>query len=147
MASTLLLDSFLPYKLVNLANDMSLALSKIYKEQFDITVPEWRTLAQLAEQDGLSAKQIGKLTSMDKSKVSRAVKMLEAKALLIKSPDHKDNRSTQVSLTAQGQILYRQITPHALAWEKGIINSIHSSEYKDFMSILDKLSQQVKQLN
>jgi len=78
------LNQFVPHRMVHLASNISLALSKIYKQKFDITIPEWRVLAQLAEQQKLYSKDIGEITSMDKSKVSRAVKALETKDYLIR---------------------------------------------------------------
>jgi DNA-binding MarR family transcriptional regulator len=65
--------------MVHLATSISLVLSKIYKQKFDITIPEWSVLAQLAEQQKLYSKDICEITSMDRSKVSRAVKTLESK--------------------------------------------------------------------
>ena len=114
------LNQFVPYRMVQLASNISLALSKIYKQTFDITIPEWRVLAQLAEQQKLYSKDIGEITSMDKSKVSRAVKALESKDYLIKQTDKKDNRAVYLSLSVKGQSLYQKIAPKALQWEKAI---------------------------
>ena len=36
------LDSFLPYRLVSLSQRISQALSSIYREEFGVSVPEWR---------------------------------------------------------------------------------------------------------
>ena len=85
------LHQFVPYRMVHLAANISLALSKIYKQEFDISIPEWRVLAQLAQQQKLYSKDIGKITSMDKSKVSRAVKVLENKHYLIRQTDKNDH--------------------------------------------------------
>jgi DNA-binding MarR family transcriptional regulator len=120
-----------------------LALSKIYKQEFDITIPEWRVLAQLAEQQKLYSKDIGEITSMDKSKVSRAVKVLENKHYLIRQTDNKDNRAAYLSLTAQGEALYKKIAPKALQWEKQLIGVLDVSEHRDLMKMLDKLDKQV----
>jgi DNA-binding MarR family transcriptional regulator len=137
------LNRFVPYRMVHLASNISLALSKIYKQKFDITIPEWRVLAQLAEQQKLYSKDIGEITSMDKSKVSRAAKALESKGYLIKQTDKNDNRAAYLSLTVQGLMLYQKIAPKALQWEKQLIGVLDASEHRELMKVLDKLDKQV----
>lgn len=137
------LNQFLPYRMVHLASNISVALSKIYKQEFDISIPEWRVLAQLAQQQKLYSKDIGEITSMDKSKVSRAVKALENKHYLIKQTDKKDNRAAYLSLTVQGNTLYQKIAPKALQWERQLIKVLEVSEHKDLMKLLDKLDKQI----
>ncbi|MGK0267450.1 MAG: DNA-binding MarR family transcriptional regulator [Paraglaciecola sp.] len=140
------LHQFVPYRMVHLAAKISLALSKIYKQEFDISIPEWRVLAQLASQQKLYSKDIGDITSMDKSKVSRAVKVLENKHYLIRQADKNDNRAAYLSLTAQGETLYQQIAPKALQWERELVGVLAASEHKDLLNILDKLDKQVLQV-
>jgi DNA-binding MarR family transcriptional regulator len=137
------LDQFVPYRMVHLAANISLALSKIYKQEFDITIPEWRVLAQLAQQQKLYSKDIAEITSMDKSKVSRAVKVLENKQYLLRQTDKNDNRAAYLSLTVQGKALYEKIVPKALQWEKQLIDVLEVSEHRDLMKILEKLDKQV----
>lgn len=137
------LNQFVPYRMVHLAANISLALSKIYKQEFDISIPEWRVLAQLAMQQKLYSKYIGEATSMDKSKVSRAVKALESKDYLLRKTDKNDNRAATLSLTAQGKILYEKIAPKALQWEKELTGVLDATEHQNLMQILDKLDKQV----
>jgi DNA-binding MarR family transcriptional regulator len=144
--TSLQLGQFVPYRMVHLASNISLALSKIYKQEFDISIPEWRVLAQLAEQEKLYSKDIGQITSMDKSKVSRAVKSLESKCYLIRQADKKDNRAAYLSLTVHGVALYQKIAPKALQWEKQLIGVLTAGESADLMNILDKLDKQALQI-
>ena len=138
-----MLNHFLPYRLLNLATNISNSCSTIYKNDFDLTIPEWRILARLAEHERLNAKNIGKITFMDKSKVSRAVKLLDEKGYLKKEKDQHDNRASYLSLTDEGKTLHQQISPIALNWEKQLISVLDASEYRDLMRIMDKLDQQV----
>ena len=140
------LNQFVPYRMVHLASNISLALSKIYKKEFDITIPQWRVLAQLAEQQKLYSKDIGAITSMDKSKVSRAVKALENKDYLLRQTNIKDNRAAYLSLTVKGKTLYQKIAPKALQWESELISVLDANEHRVLMNILDKLDKQVFQV-
>lgn len=141
--SMIKLNEFVPYRMVKLASNMSNSLSKIYKREFDITVAEWRVLAQLAERKVLYAKDIGLRTSMDKSKVSRAVKSLEQRAYLQKKLDIKDQRATSLSLTSEGLELYKSIVPMVLQWERSLMSVLNQNEFQSLMVILDKLDGQL----
>lgn len=137
------LNQFVPYRMVNLAANMSLALSKIYKKEFDLNIAQWRVLAQLGEQQALYAKDIGEVTAMDKSKVSRAVKNLEEKGYINRQTDKKDNRAAYLSLTPTGKSLYKRIVPKALEWERQLMLALDSGECDAFVQSLTKLDKRV----
>ena len=144
---SLMLNHFLPYLMVNISKRISDSCSKIYMEDFNLSIPEWRILARLAEDDRQNARDIGEITFMDKSKVSRAVKQLDAKGCLIKEKDQNDNRITYLILTDSGRALYNQIAPRALGWESDLIKALDVSEYRDLVRILDKLNNQLDSID
>ena len=55
----LILEDFLPYRLNRLAEAVSRDFSRIYRERYGLTRPEWRTLAALGQYGTMTAKQIG----------------------------------------------------------------------------------------
>ncbi|GAC33071.1 MarR family winged helix-turn-helix transcriptional regulator [Paraglaciecola polaris] len=139
----ILLKLFVPYRMVNLATRISHAFSQTYRNQFSLAIPDWRLLACLGEYERLTAKDIAELTLMDKSKVSRAVKQLADRSLLLREQDHNDNRAAYLSLTEQGWELYSQISPKALAWEEELLSVLDTTEYRNLMRIMEKLENQV----
>ncbi|GAA6152050.1 MarR family winged helix-turn-helix transcriptional regulator [Pseudoteredinibacter isoporae] len=143
---SLILNQFLPFRLVNLAKRVSDAYSWVYDRDYGLTIPEWRILARLGEQPGLSSKVIGEITMMDKSKVSRGVKQLEDKGLLLKNKDQQDNRVYYLSLTEEGQQLYHTIVPSALSWEAELLQSLDVAEYRDLFRIMEKLDKRLVEL-
>ncbi|MGS2720024.1 MarR family winged helix-turn-helix transcriptional regulator [Paraglaciecola aestuariivivens] len=141
------LNQFVPYRLVNLANKMSQGLSKIYKQSFDISIAEWRVLAQLAQQHKLCAKEVGEITAMDKSKVSRAVKLLQQKGLLSKQTKEQDNRTVYLSLSEQGTELYQQIVPKALEWEAKLFDDLAKDDRQSLLNLINKLDSSILALD
>lgn len=135
------LESFLPYLVNNLADRISNGLSRIYAGGYGLSIPEWRVLANLAEHGVLNAKQIVTTTGMEKSKVSRAVKNLTERGLILQRRKEEDNRARDLALTAAGVALYGDLVPHALAWEGQLLDCLSVSEYRDFMYLLGKLRQ------
>lgn len=93
--------------------------------------------------DGLSAKSLTVLASMDKSTVSRAVKLMLEKGYLAKHLDSSDKRASLLTLTPTGLELYHAIAPKALKWEAGLLDVLSASEYRDLMRIIDKLDKRL----
>ena len=71
------LEDFLPYRLNVVASLTSQALSRIYADRYGIGVPEWRVLVTLGQYGMMTGKAIGAHSHMHKTKVSRAVAVLE----------------------------------------------------------------------
>ena len=73
----LALESFLPYRLNRLADAVSREFSRIYRDRYGLTRPEWRLLATLGQYGTMTATAVGAHSAMHKTKVSRAVAALE----------------------------------------------------------------------
>ena len=85
-AAALKLDEFLPYRLNVCSALVTQALSRIYAARYKIGVPEWRVLVTLGEFGMMTAKAIGLHSHMHKTKVSRAVALLERRKLVSRRP-------------------------------------------------------------
>ena len=140
------LDSFLPYMINNLADRISAGLSVIYADEYDVTIPEWRILANLAQHRVLNAKQIVEFTGMEKSKVSRAVNNLTERGIITQQRTAADNRAKDLALTPGGETLYREIVPKVLDWESEPLNCLSVGEYRDLLYVLDKLRARVAEV-
>lgn len=139
MTEELRLRRFLPYRCNNLAEKISVSLSRIYVDEFGVSIPQWRILATLAEEGELQAKRIGELTNMDKVRVSRAVSALLEDGLLVRRACSADQRASLLRLSARGRRLYQRIVPEALAWERSLVASLSPVERQDLFTLLDKL--------
>ena len=140
------LQSFLPYVLNNLAERVSAGLSGIYVDEYQLSIPEWRVIANLAEHSPLNAQQIVELTTMEKSKVSRAVANLSERGLVTQRRAEGDSRAKDLTLTEDGVGLYRSIVPRVLNWERDLLAELTPGEYRDLMYLLDKLGSRLTTL-
>ncbi len=140
------LKNFMPYRLNNLSERVSVALSRIYSDQFDVSVAEWRILATLAEYPKLLAKEIGLQTHMDKVKVSRAVSALDQKGCLIKQKDSSDSRAIRLMLNETGILLYKEIAAKALEWEKALLKELDSEQQQTLYDLLNHLDTRVSRI-
>ncbi len=136
---SLSLQTFLPYRLSALSNRVSQSLASKYSKQFGISVQEWRIVAVLGESKSLSAVSITNRIAMDKVAVSRAVKKLLSKELVIKYVADGDNRRYDLQLSEKGIALYQQLVPIALSYEQKIMAQLSDSEQQQIFSFLNKL--------
>src|ERR1700682_541303 len=100
------LEEFLPYRLNVCASLVSAALSRVYAERHKIGVPEWRVLVTLGQFGMMTAKAIGGHSHMHKTKVSRAVALLERRKLVTRRANRADLREAFLSLTSAGREIY-----------------------------------------
>src|ERR1700683_4434202 len=92
------LEQFIPYQLNVVSSLVSQALSRVYAQRYGIGVPEWRVLVTLGQYQMMTAKAIGAHTHMHKTKVSRAVAILEKSRLLGRRPNREHKAEAFLSL-------------------------------------------------
>ena len=138
------LTTFLPYQLTHLATQVSNDFSSIYKKEFDLTIPQWRIIANLAQLGQSTAKQLCTQADMDKSTVSRAVKALIDEELIYSELNKHDKRAAFLMLSDKGMALYEKITPQALQWERALLSCLSDAEQHQLIAIFDKLKNKLQ---
>jgi DNA-binding MarR family transcriptional regulator len=111
-----------------LSNTVSSAIAAAYFAHFGLSIPEWRVMAVLAANPGLSAAEVTARTAMDKVAVSRAVATLLAAGRLRRTMAKVDRRRTHLELTPAGTRVYAQVVPMALKYEKHLIAPLSAQD-------------------
>ena len=122
------LTSFFPYRLAVFAERVSLSVSQLYADRFDLTRAEWRVVAALGANRTMAAKDIGPYSTLDKMQVSRAVARLEERGLIRRDEDTSDRRAKILSLTPAGRALHRRIVPLVRAREDWLLGALDPAE-------------------
>lgn len=141
MHDLLILDRFLPYRLSVLSNTVSTAIANRYTERFELRIPEWRVLAVLGMQPGLSAAEVAAKTAMDAVAVSRAVTRLIKQGRLERRYTSQDRRRSELRLSEQGQRVYEEIVPIARAYERALLDGLDATERLELDRLLQRLTQ------
>ena len=140
------LEHFLPYKLSLISNRISQGIAVTYEKHYQLRVQEWRVIAILGRYPGSSATEIINYTAMDKVTVSRAVKRLLGRALIIRSEDESDRRRMHLQLTAQGDAIYHSIIPAALDYEKQLMQQFDPADQQLLDRLIKKLDNAVSKV-
>ena len=112
------LSDFLPYRMAVAAERLSAGLAQHYREEFGISVAEWRVLVHVADAGSVSIRDIHKRVNLEKSKASRAASRLEAAGYLTKKTNETDRRLIVLTLTKAGRALMEQLTGIALDYQR-----------------------------
>ena len=139
--ATLELEGFLPYRLSVLSNRVSGAIARVYSERFALGVTEWRVMAVLGRYPDLSASEVAQRTAMDKVAVSRAVASLLESGRLEREIHDDDRRRSVLRLSAQGQAIYREVAPLAIAFEQRLLAGMDATERALLFRLLDRLDE------
>ncbi|MCZ4091379.1 MarR family winged helix-turn-helix transcriptional regulator [Sinorhizobium psoraleae] len=125
------LESFLPYRLNRAAEFIALRFAAQYKARYQLTRPEWRTLAALGSSGrSMTATEIGVHSSMHKTKVSRAVFGLEQRRWLKRAEDGRDRRLEHLALTPAGLSAYGELTELARAYQAELSTTLGADNMK-----------------
>ena len=144
--ASLILDTFLPYRLSIVNNKISDALSRTYSKQFDLTSMEWRVLAVLGQKEQMSADEICRFMETDKVAVSRAVTKLVRKKRISRKLSSSDRRRSILRLTKGGLSIYKSIVPLVLQLEDSLVAGLSLRERRQFTELLGKIDGQVSSL-
>ena len=145
-AGALRLEQFLPYQLNVVAALVSEALSRVYARRYRIGIPEWRVLVTLGQFGVMTGKAIGAHTHMHKTKVSRAVALLEKRKLLARRINRADMRESFLSLTAEGRAIYEELVPHALDFARRLTDILTPGDREAFQRALQQITDRSAQL-
>ena len=137
---------FLPYRLNVVASLVSQALSRIYAERYGIGVPEWRVLVTLGQYGMMTGKAIGAHSHMHKTKVSRAVALLEKRKLVARRANRADLREAFLSLTPAGRAIYEDLAPIALDFASRLSEAIEPADRAAFERAVDRLTERSAKL-
>jgi DNA-binding MarR family transcriptional regulator len=83
---------------------------------------------------------------MDKVRVSRAVKSLESRKLILRRPSEQDQRAQLLALTAEGEAMLAELIPEAHRFEDELLSAVNARQYRDLLLTMQTLERQLDQL-
>lgn len=143
MSDRFRLETFLPFRLNVLAQEVSERLSEIYAKRFNLDIPQWRILANLASRGEMTAQEVAVATFSHKSTISRAVAELETRKLIARTTSSKDKRAFALALTLKGRKLFEQLLPLVLEFEQNLLNRLAASEQKKLYEGIAALEREI----
>lgn len=136
-------EEFLLFRLSSVSRKVASACADVYFDEFGITVPEWRVLAQIGRFGSISAKNIAEKIPMDRVAISRAAAKCLSEGLIRETPNPADRRSKVLSFTPKGKEVYKSIIPRACELSNVVEAGLTRAEVKTLKALLAKLDKSV----
>src|SRR6202163_238577 len=95
---------------------------------YDLTAPQFATLARLYERGTLSQNLLGRLVAMEPANIRDVVLRLKKRRLVMTRRDKEDGRLILVSLTASGLSLVGKLLPIEIECTSRTLAALNASE-------------------
>ena len=136
--------NYVPSYLSHLNNRLSSGASKLYLKHFGVGINEWRILSVLSNWPRSNAVTIGETVGMHKTVVSRSLRQMELKKLVL--IDNADGQRL-IELTAAGQALHDRIVVIALERERLLLCDFSDVERRTLIALLARMLSNVEAVN
>jgi DNA-binding MarR family transcriptional regulator len=139
------LQDYMPYRLACLVENATASVSSRYKTH-GVSIAEWRVLAVLGELGTASSKVMISHTNMDKSRINRALNLLQEKNWVVRKDEPSDRRQNRVKLTRKGQRKFVEIAEVAHDWQSSWLGRLNKKEMSQLDALLKKLASGIPEL-
>ena len=107
--------------------------------RFGLSVPEWRVMACLVDEDGLGVGELAAMSIMKQPRMTKLLDRMAAQALVERRADPRDRRRALIHLTARGRAAVRPVLAAARAHEGAVLAPFSEAERAVIKQALDLL--------
>ena len=133
------LETFLPYRLAQSAEAISLEFYQLYRSAYGMTRPEWRVMAHLAQYGEMTARDICNQAGLHKTKVSRAVRKLSDRGWLRRKEIAHDRRFEVLALTKPGLRIHDAIAKEGAGYNQRLRERLGARNAAQLLKLLEQL--------
>ena len=108
---------------------------------YDLTAPQFATLARLYERGTLSQNLLGRLVAMEPANIRDVVLRLKKRRLVTCRRDPDDGRLNLVSLTPSGMALIEELIPIEIECTALTLASFNANERRILYEMLERLAE------
>ncbi len=111
----------------------------VHAADVELTPFEARTLATIARMPGSNQQVVAARMGCDKAQLTRAIKVLEARSLIVREPSVENWRALDLNLTAGGAYVFAQLQAHRSAVAQDCFANVTLAEREHLSAILRKM--------
>src|SRR5262245_46974053 len=137
-------DHYVPYLVGRIHKSMASAASILYRQRLGVGINDARILVVLARRPRITAKELSEDTALNKSVVSRSLRVLRAKGLVRLVPT--DGR-LEVELTPAGCDMHDRVSGVALEREALMLKGFSAGDKQTLIGFLHRLLKNVPLAN
>lgn len=136
----------LNYHLSRLLASSGAMIVRLCEGRYGITRREWRLIAVLAEDGGMSPSELATRVHLERGRVSALITALVDKKLLQRVPVPGDARRAEVTLTDAGKAVYDDLLPQSVRFQQEVLGVLTAPERHQFEAALQKLTEAAERI-
>jgi DNA-binding MarR family transcriptional regulator len=136
------LTDSLPY----LLNTIGVCLGEAFSAELSdhaLTLPMFRVLAALLQREEQRLGELSQMVRIEGSTLSRLVGAMKSRRLVSRRRQRGDERSVQISLTAEGRVLVERLIPRAVYYENLAVRNFDDASIDDLKDSLRQMQDNV----
>jgi MarR family transcriptional regulator, organic hydroperoxide resistance regulator len=121
-----------------------LAVARMYNQlglEHDVSAAIGYVLLKIDEKKGTPATKIGPLAGLEATSLTRMLKSLEEKKLILRKPDDNDKRSVRVYLTEEGKKKKEISKKTVKAFNKEVRKLVSEKKLNAFFEVLERVNE------
>jgi DNA-binding MarR family transcriptional regulator len=119
---------YLPVRVLLVGKLLDLHVARLLAEKSDLSVAQWRVVAQLGVLHNLSVRDMARQACVDPAEVSRSVASLEKRGFVARHINARDRRSPRFSLTGAGKAHFASFRPHWRRFQNALVARLTRAE-------------------
>jgi MarR family transcriptional regulator for hemolysin len=133
-------ESSVGFVVNNTAKAFQKALDLELRKNVGVTLSQWRVVASLVQQPGLTQKEIADKVGVEGATLVPIIDKMEKEGLLKRKPDSKDRRVNRIYLTPKADSLWNSMTECAVHIRKVSAKDISEDKLETTLETLRKIS-------
>jgi MarR family transcriptional regulator, organic hydroperoxide resistance regulator len=126
------------------------AVSKMYNEEaskYEGTMATGFALLSIDRENGTPSTALGPLMGMEPTSLTRTLRSLEDKGLIIRKRNPKDGRGVLIHLTEEGKKKRELSKETVLKFNDAVRNKISNEELESFKKVTEKINELISEKN
>ncbi len=130
----------MPGHLIRRLNQISVALfmDRMAQAGLNLTPVQYSALSAIRDHPGIDQATVAGLVAYDRATLGKVIDRLDSRGLVRRTTSRSDRRAKDLTLTAEGAELLRQVRPHVNALQPDILTGLDPDEAELFLSLLKK---------
>ena len=138
--------SFLTSRVLKLSNTLGLYSSRRYRDEFGLTLPEWRVLSVVAYSEPTTAREISRILATDKGWIGLSADSLRRRGYVSGTPDKRDRRRTLLTLTEEGRKKHEAVLAVSTWRQERLMACLPDGAGDLFIECLERLQAEAEKL-
>lgn len=130
------------YPLGYLIHEVARLMKRRFEEEaktHGVTLPQWRTLAQIATFEGITQARLAAAADTDPMTMSGVLDRLEKRGLIERYVDPTDSRAKLARLTPEGEVVFSSARKVGLAMFESALEGVSPEDRETVVAVLGKM--------